>query len=315
MSRKRKHLLVSVCLVAIGVLSGMVAKRNWDARYFEGYDPSLPLVSGIEQEEAQANIVRVEFDFIGTADEIVPALLLRPREAKQTFPCVIFLHGIGQSKEYIEEISTPFLESGFAPVSFDQYTRGERRLVDAGPLRQLLALRRRGALTVIETRRLIDYLETQVDIDPHRIYLVGASFGAITGATAAAFDNRIRAAVLTYGGGLFSSLFASEAAAEAVGTWRGPLRYLLAFLFAPADPIHYVDRISPRPVLFQNGTHDSIVPEASAKALFAAAREPKKMVWYESDHVGMDPDLVVQIVHDAVSWLCEIDHLQLAKPR
>lgn len=278
------------------------AKLWWDAGYYNGYEAELPLNAIVQAEEAREGYRRVAFAFDSVPGQRVPGLLALP-PAEGRYPCVIFLHGIGQSKSFLDDIAPFFTSEGFALVTYDQYTRGERRLDDPNPVEEALALRRRAALNVIETRRLIDYLETRADIAADRIYLVGASFGAITGATAAAFDERMRAVVLTYGGGDLPVLLNSEAARGQLGFLTRPLSYIGACFLAPADPIRHVDEIAPRPILFQNGREDSLIPPASALALFNAAEEPKELVWYEGDHIGLDEATVRRVLDDAVVWL------------
>ncbi len=51
---------------------------------------------------------------------------------------------------------------------------------------------------------------------------------------------------------------------------------LRANLFS-ADPIHWIGRIAPRPVLLMHGEADDEVPVAEARRLFRAAREPKEL--------------------------------------
>jgi dienelactone hydrolase len=297
----------------------LVAKARWDARYYEGYDPVLPLdarvlktippASGDDAEEGGARLYRrVELAFQGVeGEDRVPTVLVVPKW-KGPHPCVIFLHGIGQKKEFIDDIAEPFVKAGFAMATFDQYTRGERRLSDdAGIVTEGLALRRRGALTVLETRRLVDYLLTRDDIAGERIYLVGASFGAITGATAFAFEPRIQAGVLVYGGGDLPVLLASDEARKELGVWTTPVAHLMAFLLAPSDPVRYIPWASPRPVLLQGGTHDRIVPPESGQALFDAAKDPKEIIWYDSDHIGLDEEHVWVVLGDAIEWLRDQD--------
>ncbi|MCS7191073.1 MAG: alpha/beta hydrolase, partial [Fimbriimonadales bacterium] len=68
------------------------------------------------------------------------------------------------------------------------------------------------------------------------------------------------------------------------------------------DPIHWVGRIAPRPVLFINGDADNIVPVESNKALHEAAREPKKIVWYKGGHVPPPSDWFT-VVNEVTRWL------------
>ncbi len=74
-----------------------------------------------------------------------------------------------------------------------------------------------------------------------------------------------------------------------------------------ADPIHYAGRISPTPVYFQNGKYDVLVPAAAGHALQDAAREPKKITWYDSDHVGIDLEQTKQVLRDGLQWLLQQD--------
>ena len=59
---------------------------------------------------------------------------------------------------------------------------------------------------------------------------------------------------------------------------------LLVLALAPLDPVRYIGAASPRPVLLQFGRSDHYVPEAQANEFFAAAREPKKILWYDASH-------------------------------
>jgi fermentation-respiration switch protein FrsA (DUF1100 family) len=80
------------------------------------------------------------------------------------------------------------------------------------------------------------------------------------------------------------------------------------YFLGVADPIHYVDQISPTPVYFQNGRNDVLVPASAGQALQDAAREPKKVTWYESDHVGIDREHTKRVLRDGLQWLLEQDN-------
>ena len=313
--------------------------------YFENYDSSAPLnIKVIETTEVNKSTpdkgyTITKFTFDAYKGEKIPTLMSLPMNSKgKKLPVIVFLHGIGQSKSFLKEITAPFNRAGFAFVSFDQYMQGERKLSSgASVAASLEAFAERPAKTINETRRLIDYLLTRPDIDPQRIYLVGASYGAITGSTVLAKDKRLRAGIMVYGGGDFNKLLDSYAnhlgVAAALGLIDGkdlnpekpPLpkltqaqerqvsmvlgivRPLATHFLSVADPINYVSQISPTPVYFQNGTLDVLVPAAAGKALQEAAKEPKKITWYESDHVGIDVEQTKQVLLDGLKWLLEQD--------
>ena len=54
--------------------------------------------------------------------------------------------------------------------------------------------------TVIDIRRVVDWAQTQPDIDPQRIALIGFSMGALVASVALANEPRLAAGVLVMGG-------------------------------------------------------------------------------------------------------------------
>jgi hypothetical protein len=93
-----------------------------------------------------------------------------------------------------------------------------------------------------------------------------------------------------------------------VGFVLGCIKPVVRYFLGVVDPVHYVARISPRPVYFQNGKYDVLVPAAAGLALQEAAKEPKKITWYESDHVGIDLEHTKRVLEDGLRWLLEQDN-------
>ena len=298
------------------------AKIVADLRYFGNYDPAVPFNAVVEHTQRVDDVQEVFGTqrprryqrFVATFEsrpgERVPTLITLPAEFSGKLPVIVFLHGMGQDKGFLDEITFPFNDAGFAMACFDQHSQGERR-IEGGGLAQVIAFRKRPAKTVNDARRLIDFLQTRPEIDPERVYLIGASFGAITGSTVVAFDKRIKAAVLVVGGGDLSILLDAPYIRQELP----PLLYALAtplvrFIMRPADPIHYAADTAPTPLLFQNGDQDVLVTPAAGKALYAAAGEPKEIRWYPCDHPGLreeDNPIILQILDEARDWLLERD--------
>jgi dienelactone hydrolase len=338
----------AIALAAVTLVAALlwVVKAHRDAHYFDNYDPAAPLnvvffeTSQLHREAPDKTCLITRFTFDGHAGETVPALLSRPaRLGSRRLPVVVFLHGIGQSKDFLKEITSPFNQAGFALATFDQYTQGERKLRGKPSfLARLEAFRQRPAKTINEARRLIDYLAARPDVDPRRIYLVGASYGAVTGSTLMARDQRVRAGVMVYGGGDFNKLIDSYANQLGVAALLGmidgrklnpekpPLprltpeqtrkvgwvlaciKPMVWYFLGVADPVRYAGGISPRPVYFQNGKYDVLVPAPAGRALQAAAREPKEVTWYDSDHVGIDHEHTQRVLRDGLEWLLKQDN-------
>ena len=289
-------------MTTLGWVLLTLLKAHLDASYFVGYDASTPLNVQMLGEEERDGYRRLYFTYEGMPGRAVPTLLALPAEGAGPFPAVVFLHGIGQKKDFLDEIAAPFVGSGFAIASFDQHMTGERKLRNAPWFEQAAGLRERGALTVIEARRLVDYLETRPDVAPDRIYLIGASYGAMTGAIAAAFDPRFRAVALVYGGGDLRKMAGSPEVRKEIGPLAPLVGQFLGWFAAVSDPVNYVGAISPRPIFFQNGDRDRIVVPAAAEALYDAAQEPKEIKWYPSDHLDLDPEYIPIAVNDGVAW-------------
>jgi dienelactone hydrolase len=289
--------------VAALVLALALAKGLWDARCFRGYDASLPLEATEQLLQRTQLFTQYKVRFRSTPTETVPALLDVPAEGTGPFPCLVFLHGIGQEKEFLNEIAQPFMRSGFAMLAFDQVGRGERKAEDPEGLDALKQLRRRCAQTVIDARRAVDYLQTRQDLDTKRLALVGASLGGIVGVDAVAMEPRFRAAWIIYAGGNIPLILRENALFGTSGFYGRVVARVGGFLLKPIDPLYHVAQISPRPILLQNGKHDRLIPAECAQQLHDRAKEPKTVKWYDSDHIGDDAAVVRQVLTDGIVWL------------
>ena len=105
--------------------------------------------------------------------------------------------------------------------------------------------------------------------DPGRTFVFGHSLGGAVGLVAAAQRPAVQAVIV-------ESTFPSyRAAAAETLSW---LSFLTPLLISKGqDPIDFLDRIPPRPLLVIHGTVDHITPLVLGKQLFEAAAEPKQM--------------------------------------
>jgi fermentation-respiration switch protein FrsA (DUF1100 family) len=145
-----------------------------------------------------------------------------------------------------------------------------------------------------ELRRALDVLLAQPGIDKSRVALVGHDFGAMYGALATAADPRVTAFVYMAGTSAFSDwfLFAPKREAAAKDAFIAKL--------APLDPIKYLPKISPRPMLLQFGTKDQFVKNEAATAIADAIKGPKTVKTYDFEH-----ELTYQARLDRIAWLKE----------
>ncbi len=322
MDKLKKVLKWTGITILVIILTLLLYKFYADKTYFNEYDPNLALNPQVEEVKEINDEIEVfgikrprhfqsiKFSYQSRPGERVPALLVMPIELKGKVPCVIFLHGIGQSKGFIHEIAGPFVDAGFAMASFDQIMQGERK-VKGGWFAQAKAFRQRPWKTVNDARRLIDYLQTHPDIDPNRIYLVGASYGAMTGTILTAFEKRIKASILVVGGGNIKLMLDAPAITKNSPRWLHRLaKPIIVFMMKVADPIYYAKGTSPTPLLFLNGAEDTLVTPEAGKILFESAGEPKEIKWYPIDHPGLrnsDGPEIIRMLDEGLEWLVEQD--------
>ena len=291
------------------ILSIATVKWIADARYFSGYDPAAPPKVTVQESKDWHGHVRETLRFEGNRATDGPALFHYPKDATQAVPCLVLLYGIGQKMTFLDEIADFYLDSGFAIVCKEQLGQGERKPeTKHGPLKGLLNLRKRGKITVLEARWILDYLSTRPEVDKERFYLFGISLGAMLGTSAVALEPRYQAGILMWGGGDFKRLFTrNDTAKDRLKSYQRLLARWGASFLQPADPIHRVHLISPRPLLFQNALHDEIVPRECTEAYFDKAGEPKQILWYDCGHEkGLSEELIRTIVEDQIKWLKEL---------
>ncbi len=117
---------------------------------------------------------------------------------------------------------------------------------------------------------------------------MGISLGGITGAVFCGVEPRVKVSVLALAGGGLKILFSYKMVSSKVNN-----------LLAPIEPLNFIRKITPRPVLFINAGKDEIVPPMLAKKFQKAAGEPKKVVWYPTRHRKIP---LRDSFQEAVSW-------------
>jgi len=139
---------------------------------------------------------------------------------------------------------------------------------------------------VIDMRRLMDWAETQPNIDASRIGFVGFSMSALVTATLLGNDSRVAAAVLMMGAANYADVFtacgdrAGEVRAHVLRSFGWSLeRYHDFFeeLFGPADPVRYPNRYDPDNILMIDAMFDDCMPEMSRAALWEVTGHPERI--------------------------------------
>lgn len=208
----------------------------------------------------------------------VPALICRPA-ARPRPPAVLFIHGLGASKEVQRKEGRSLADAGYAAVLIDAPHHGARRSARLGELRaasgdaaELLLVE-----LVLEAAAEVPGLLAQLLADGHpEVAIAGISMGAYIALAAGVGEPRLAAVV---------SILGSPEWAPAL---------------AARDPMHLRERLVPRPLLLLNGGRDTNVPPGPARRLaaalrpsYAAAGVPERLVHREypdSGHFMREPD-------------------------
>lgn len=316
----KKFLIGLATLIVVSFLAFAVVKSRGDATYFQDYDASLPLDAKVTEKtevndtkeifgiNRERQYTKTLFDFEARPGDRVPCVMAQPLgfDGKTKLPTIIFVHGSGQRKDFVEEICTPFVKGGFAMVSYDQWNCGERKLKGSG-LQKITAWYTRGWKAVNDARRLADYLVTRPDVDPDRLFLVGASYGAMTSTHILALDKRFKAGVLVVGGGDFKIMLDAPLIRENVPSLAlAVLKPVARWLGAAFDPMRSAAQTGPMPILMQNGSADTLVSPDAGRALYAGLSAPKEIRWYDVDHPGLrkgDGPEIVRMLDEGLEWL------------
>ena len=211
-------------------------------------------------------------------------------------PAVLFLHWYGppdpssNRTQFLAE-AIELAESGVVSLLVDTPWSTERWFATRDSAKDYeLTVR-----MIKDVTRALDALLMQHAVDTTRVAVVGHDFGAMWGALAVADDPRVTHFVYAAGTPSFTDWYLYTPKRE------GADRDAFIAKLAPLDPVKYLPKIAPRPVLLQFGTRDEHVKNEAATAQAAAAREPKTVKIYEN----AGHELTYQARVDRIAWLKE----------
>ncbi len=219
------------------------------------------------------------------------AYLVEPAKSAKPRPAVLFVHWLetdapdSNRTQFLRE-AIPLADDGVTSLLIETMWSNPKWFFTRDSSRDVEESERQ----VRDLGRALDFLLQQPHVDPKRVSYVGHDFGAMYGMVLASRDNRVKAWALQAGTASFSDWFLFYPKRE------GAERQAFIEQLAPLDPAKHI--ASATPLLLQFGTKDQFVPEARAKLLIDAAREPKTVLWYEAGHPLTD-----RAVEDRLLWL------------
>ncbi len=257
------------------------------------YDRSLPLdLREISTRSDDGVTIRdVTYASIDRRHGPIEAFTVRP-PGSGPFAGLLYFHWLGKPRgdrtEFLEEAAA-LSRHGVVSMLVQGYFPWKEPPKDGRADRQQVIDQ------VIDTRRAIDLLLAQPDVDRERLGYVGHDYGAMYGAILAAVDARAKAYVLVAGMGDFAAwslkYWPHTAADGADAAYRRAM--------ADVDPINFIGLAAPASLLFQFAKRDIYITEAAAAEFFDQASAPKDVRWYDAEH-----DLHVEAAaSDRNEWL------------
>jgi dienelactone hydrolase len=282
-------------------LAGAMLVRS-PASEFE-YIDSLPHPAyAITAEDAAYRTVSLAFPSAGEngqAGNLVTARYYRSK-SKGAKPLVIVLPIWGIDTYPSNTISAGLRKHG-GNINVLQID-GERPLLDwdaVGEIRTEAEFRKlldqligRFVSTVIDIRRVVDWAETQTDVDPQRIALIGFSMGALVASVAMANEPRLAAGILVMGGADPQDILAAcdheigrgrEHVLEQLDWSLDKYRNELAKALTRVNPARFAGMVNPRRVLIIEAAADTCMPPSARERLWRAMGRPERIA-YLYDH-------------------------------
>ncbi|MBW3660422.1 MAG: alpha/beta hydrolase [Gemmatimonadetes bacterium] len=233
-------------------------------------------------------------------------VLLRVRAAERSDgelrPAIILMGGFRTGRRAAE--IPP--ETGDLVVASVEYPyHGPRRGLSGWDwVRRVPALREAAFETPAALLLATQYLYARQDVDPSRVTIVGVSLGVPFTVAAVATDRRVSGIALLHGGGDISTIFAHAYGDRMPARLVPVVATLVEWAMAPLEPTRYVEAIAPRPLLMVNATGDALIPHESVVALYDAAREPKRLVWFDSAHVARnETEAIAELMGVTLQWM------------
>ncbi|HSS97333.1 MAG TPA: hypothetical protein VLK33_09895 [Terriglobales bacterium] len=255
------------------------------------YDASQPLNIEEKSAEERGGVVVHDIRFNDVAGQSMSAYLITPK-GKGPFASILYVHWLGDPEtsnrtQFLKEAEEVAQHGAIAllidmPWAVQGWFRNRSLRDDYDfSIRQVQNL-----------KRAIDLLAQRSDVDRKRIAYVGHDFGATYGAILLGTDSRIRYAVLMAGTPVLSDWFLLGSQIQ------GEEREAYIKKMGPLDPVNFIGKAKPVPLLLQFATKDKFIPKDKAELFVSSAVEPKEFRWYEAEH-----ELNAQAATERITWL------------
>lgn len=214
-------------------------------------------------------------------------------------PVVLLLGGHETGRDAVSVVGDP---GELVVVALDYPYHGPKRLKDiSAALRSVPAIQRGLLDTPPAVSLAMDWLSRQSYVDPRQAELMGISLEVPFAAVAGALDSRFRRVWLVHGGVDNRAWLANRLEGRIRNaTLRNSVAAMLHLLAYGASfkTDEWAAQIAPRTVIIVGAARDEEMPAASVKRLYAAAHEPKELLWTDGGHIRPDRTEIVRQLLD-----------------
>jgi dienelactone hydrolase len=251
-------------------------------------------------------------------DEPVPAYFYY-QKGKEAMPAVIFVHGLGGSKDAEAKRVQELAGKGFFVVAIDAHLHGERKvpslffknLSNLGDDHSIWVHQSAISHTSRDISRIIDNLSARPEVDRERIGLVGISMGSCTCLVTAWREPRICAAVCIIGAVDHWYDVTKTPPGPAQDAKRDALSPRVRQLVNSINSRDHMDALAPKALLFANGAKDGGIDIQTIRSFVKDlqpryAAHPDRLAFIEEPDVGHT--VTNRMWSEGTSWL--VRHLQ-----
>jgi uncharacterized protein len=279
-------------LLIVAGVAGALGMASWTGLAPSQERPQPPKGSAIEREK----LLLAGWD----PDEPVPAYAYY-KKGNRAMPVVIFLHGLGGSKEVEGPRLRDLAARGFFVVAIDAYLHGERKvpgifapgkhLGNLGDDYSIWVHQSSVAHTSRDVSRIIDALSARGDVDRSRIGVIGISMGSSTCMVLAWREPRISAVVGLIGAVDFWYDVTKTPPGPEQDAKRKALSPRVRQLVSSLNPQERKKAIAPKALFLANGARDKGIDIQSIKAFVKELRPsyahfPERLSFLEEPEAG-----------------------------
>lgn len=307
-SRLRRLVVVSAgvaaVLLAVYGLGEAYKRRDFQPRFRQMKSPLMRVEESVLERRADSTVFAVALE-----DErgvMVEAHLKVAAAGGPLHPVIITLGGVGTGRRTIEFLGDT---RDWLVLALDYPYHGDRGDMSYWEFLGVLPEARQAMMNTVPAAMMaVDYLWRRDDVDRTRVVLAGGSFGALFSPAIAAADPRITAVAIFFGAGDLDGVI--DANLDIPWPFRPVVGWCGSVIVSPLEPLKYVRRIAPRPLLMINGLEDGAMPEHLSRELYERAGEPKTIRWLPLGHVHISStEFHQQVLDVCMEWLREIDYL------